>query len=56
MVSYIRYIQDQLEIAKACNGCNTGSANACYYEKVFRGELERIDRERVKNGKLTEYK
>jgi hypothetical protein len=56
MVSYIQYIQDQLEIAKACNKCNTGSANACYFERLYRGELQRIDKERAKSGKLTEYK
>ena len=50
LVSYIQYIQDQLEIAKACNDCNTGSANVCYYGRLYRGELQRIDRERAKSG------
>lgn len=53
MISYIQYIQDQLEIAKACAKSNGCTARHC--EHLFRGELQRIDKERAKAGRLTEY-
>jgi hypothetical protein len=50
MVLYIRYIQDQLELAKMF--AKFSSRNAKRQEILMRGELQRIDSERAKSGRL----
>lgn len=51
MVLYIQYIQVQLELAKQF--AKFGSRGAIRQERLMRGELQRIDSERAKSGRLT---